>query len=540
MSSDLIGKVLLNQFRVDAFVASGGMGAVYRVWDLKRTVPLAMKVLHSELAEDPAIFKRFQREARALQKLAHPNIVQFYGLYQTLDFAFLLERFIDGPSLKDILRRQQGRPLPVTDALVYIKALCAALGYAHASSVVHCDVKPGNVMVDRGGNVYLTDFGVARHVESTTTTLGAAGTPAYMAPEQIRGEAVAPAADIYALGVVLFEMLTGQRPFRGTEEGTEKSGATAHERIRYGHLHLPPPDPRSLNPLISPALAGVILKALSKDPAGRYRSTAEFFGAVCNAANVLAGNIADRVVLTELPPARGYAPPQTAPSAAAAGTAPAPSRRLLPYALGGGTALAILCGLAVVVGLAVLFLGNGGTAMVPRTVSQPGVTRVFIPTTLPTWTPSPMPTRTPFPPFTVRPYDADRDQNTECVICRVEGWEGRKVPGSYSWNVTFPTNTSALLALGWCAVDKQTLVSNWPSMQYELIIDNYQIDLNSLMFRESQQSDRVCYSYLGVLEMWSRGRHTYVWIHHVYQAVNDGWDTYQAGDYIFKFIVDVQ
>src|SRR3990170_9124747 len=102
--TNLIGQTLLGQFRVDSFVASGGMGTVYRVWDLERNVPLAMKVLHADLAEDPSVFKRFQREARALQKLAHPNIVPFYGLYQTKGNAILLERFIDGPSLKDTLR----------------------------------------------------------------------------------------------------------------------------------------------------------------------------------------------------------------------------------------------------------------------------------------------------------------------------------------------------------------------------------------------------------------------------------------------------
>ena len=107
-----IGQVLLNQFRVDSFVASGGMGAVYLVWDLQRNAPLAMKVLHAELAEDPSVFKRFQREARALQKLTHPNIVPFYGLYHLDDIVFILERYIDGPSLKDVLRQKKGEALP--------------------------------------------------------------------------------------------------------------------------------------------------------------------------------------------------------------------------------------------------------------------------------------------------------------------------------------------------------------------------------------------------------------------------------------------
>ena len=296
--ANLIGQTLLNQFRVDAFVASGGMGAVYRVWDLKRNAPLAMKVMHSELAEDPAMFKRFEREANALKRLAHPNIVPFYGLYQTSEFDFLLERYIDGPSLKDILKQRQGKPLQINEALIYLNALCAALGYAHASGVVHCDVKPGNVMVDRGGSVYLTDFGIVRHSESTSTTMGTAGTPAYMAPEQIRGEVVSAATDIYALGVVLYEMLTGRCPFRGTDPSTERGGATANERIRYGHLNLQPADPRIINPAISAGLANAILKAMAKRPQDRYASTLDFFNTVCRQAGGTAGNVGDRVVLS--------------------------------------------------------------------------------------------------------------------------------------------------------------------------------------------------------------------------------------------------
>ena len=300
--ANLINQTLLSQFRVDSFVASGGMGSVYRVWDLKRNVPLAMKVLHAELAEDPSIFKRFQREANALKKLAHPNIVPFYGLYHTLDFAFLLERFIDGPSLKEILQQQKGKTFSTPETLIYFKALCAALGYAHSNRVVHCDVKPGNVMLDQGGNIYLTDFGVARHADSTTTTLGAAGTPAYMAPEHILGKTVTPATDVYSLGVMLFEILTGRRPFRGTESSTEQSGSTVHERIRYGHLHVPPPNPTTINPFISNSVAEVILKAMNKTPAERYPSAAEFFAALCTAAEVSSNDVADRVALPNISP----------------------------------------------------------------------------------------------------------------------------------------------------------------------------------------------------------------------------------------------
>lgn len=277
MPNQLIGQMLLNQYRVDAFIAAGGMGAVYKVWDIKRNVPLAMKVLHAELAEDPHMYKRFQREANALKKLAHPNIVPFYGIFQAEGFAFLLESYIDGITLKELLRRRQGQPLPIHQSVNYLNAITAALGYAHSRGVVHCDIKPGNIMVDQGGWLYLTDFGIARHAESTTTTVGTAGTPGYMAPEQIRGESVTPATDVYALGCLLFELLTGQRPFKGNEAGTESAGLTAAERIRYAQQFLSPPDPRILVPNIPEDMAKIVLKCLAKDPLERYQDVRSIY-----------------------------------------------------------------------------------------------------------------------------------------------------------------------------------------------------------------------------------------------------------------------
>ncbi|MGD8759535.1 MAG: DUF2817 domain-containing protein [Anaerolineales bacterium] len=381
----LVHQVLDNQYRVDAFVAAGGMGTVYRVWDLKRNVPLAMKVLHGELAEDPSVFKFFQREARALKKLAHPNIVPFYGLFRSDEVAFLLERFIDGPTLKQILKQRGGKPLPEAEALPYMKALSSALGYAHAHGVVHCDVKPGNVMVDRGGAIYLTDFGVARHADSTVTTLGFAGTAAYMAPEQCRGEAVTAQTDVYALGVMLFEMLTGRRPFTGNEPGAQGVGPTLTERIRHAHLNLNPPNPQTLNPKLSPAMAQVILTALAKRPQDRQDGVRELYEAVCAAQGVGMEALPDH---TTLPPAlwsaKDAAPtglqPEEIPYGAAVGaageavpigTAPAPQARR-KLAIGGG--MAIIAGGALVV-LLLIFMGKGDRSIptTPTEFAQPTV-----------------------------------------------------------------------------------------------------------------------------------------------------------------------
>jgi serine/threonine protein kinase len=306
--ANLIGQVLMGQFRVEAFVASGGMGAVYRVWDIRRNVPLAMKVLQHDMVDDPTVFKYFQREARALKNLAHPNIVPFYGLFQTEEFTFLLEEYIDGPTLRDILRKKPNG-MDIFEVMKYIKALCSALGYAHSRGVVHCDIKPGNVMISSGGQVYLADFGIARHAQSTTTTIASAGTPAYMAPEQIRGEEVTPATDVYELGILFYELLTGRRPFRGDEAESMKSGVTVGERIRYSHLKVIPQNPSALSSSIPIALSQVILKALAKRAQDRYQDMQSFYQAACDSMGYSPESVTSRVILpaqAENPTANSY------------------------------------------------------------------------------------------------------------------------------------------------------------------------------------------------------------------------------------------
>lgn len=392
--SNLVGQVLLNQFRVDAFLASGGMGAVYRVWDTKRNVSLAMKVLHADLLDDPSAFKYFQREARALQKLRHPNVVPFYGLYQTEEFAFILEQFIDGPSLNSLLRKQPSG-LPISDALTYLKALCSALGYAHANGIIHCDIKPANVMIDRGGQIYLADFGIARHAQSTTTTIAGAGTPAYMAPEQIRGEQVIPATDVYALGVLLFELLTGKRPFRGDEPETISAGNITGERIRHAHLYLTPPDPRTLNPSIPPIFAAIILKCLSKSADERYSSTSDLLLAI-SASGI---PIPDRLQGIFLLDATSVLPSR---SVQAEIQISSPARK--PLTLFAASVAVIIFLIIVGLGLGVVLFGKLFLPSAPVVAQQPAqATATILPTDLPTvveaspTVPPPLSTETPVP-----------------------------------------------------------------------------------------------------------------------------------------------
>lgn len=348
MSSNLVGKVVADQFRVDTFISAGGMGTVFRVWDLKRNVPLAMKVLHADLAEDQVMFERFKREARALRKLEHPNIIPFYGLYQVPSLIFLLERFIDGPTLKEVLAQSSsGSTLSAEHVLCIIKSLCSAAGYAHSNNVIHCDIKAANVMIDKGGQIYLGDFGIARHAESDVTAMPGAGTPASMAPEQILGRTVTRETDIYALGILLFELLTGQRPFRGNEVSSEKSGNTVNERIRFAHLNLPAPDPRVLNPKITPAVSAIVLRTLEKEPSDRYSSCQELFFALCKAFGTTPEQIPDRLsglVISQSPISSESNPVRLAPVKSAIPKSP----------------LIFIGGVAILIVVMVLILSLGG------------------------------------------------------------------------------------------------------------------------------------------------------------------------------------
>jgi serine/threonine protein kinase len=429
--ANLVGQTLLDQFRVDAFVASGGMGAVYKVWDVKRNVSLAMKVLHAELADDPAVYKRFEREARALRKLAHPNIVPFYGLFKTDEFAFLLEQYVDGPTLKQVLKRQSGKPLPIEQTLIYLKALSAGLGYAHANGVVHCDVKPGNVMIDRGGSIYLTDFGIARHAESTTTTFGFAGTAAYMAPEQFREESVSAETDVYALGIMLYEMTTGVRPFRGDESGTGSSGSTSAERIRKGHLSAPPPEPQRVNPALPAALAQVILTALAKEPEARYHSTRELYEAACAAVQIDPQAVPDRAAvaqdlfaLVSAPQERPTSATAVTPASLTAQTIAQPARQQKGILIAGVIAALLMISLAIVV------LSRGLTPTSPTEPTVAAVSQVpsntqSAPTIAastaaeatdtqhtPEPTEPPPPTNTPLPTYTPLPANTPQPGGT--------------------------------------------------------------------------------------------------------------------------------
>ncbi len=276
--SDLIGRTLLNRYRVDSFIGRGAMADVYKVWDAQRVSFLAMKVLHEELAMDAVFLRRFQREARMLAQLQHPSIVRFYGLEEQDLTVFILLDYIEGSTLQREIR-QAGQPVSCDRVLEIFKPVCSAIHYAHLQGMVHCDLKPSNIMISHTGNVLVTDFGLAHMLEgATSVTLLGGGTPAYMSPEQARAEDLTPRSDIYSLGVILFEMLTGgERPFTGEES---ESTGTLRKKVMWEQVNRTAPSPRRWNPGISTQLENVVLRSLQKSPDDRFASALDLLVAL--------------------------------------------------------------------------------------------------------------------------------------------------------------------------------------------------------------------------------------------------------------------
>ncbi len=266
----MIGQLISGRYKIEDAIGRGGMSDVYKAWDQQRAVHLAIKVLREDLAQDRIFLRRFQREAHTLEKLQHPNIVRFYGIGQDKQLVYLLMEYIQGETLQARIFENANFLCEHNLVGEVMQSVCSALYFAHQMGMVHCDIKPGNIMIDADGRVLLTDFGISRMTDTATATMVGFGTPAYMAPELVRGKDPTPQSDLYSLGVVLYEMVTGgERPFTG--ERAQTTGMTS-EKVRWEQVHLAPPLPRDYKQDISPALEAVILQCLAKDPADRFTS----------------------------------------------------------------------------------------------------------------------------------------------------------------------------------------------------------------------------------------------------------------------------
>jgi predicted Ser/Thr protein kinase len=254
------GTLLGDRYRIVSLLGVGGMGEVYRATDLRLSQQVALKFLPTELARDPKFLERFNNEVRIARQVSHPNVCRVYDIGEAEGLAYISMEYVDGEDLHSLLRRI-GR-LPSDKALEIARKLCAGLAAAHDKGVLHRDLKPSNIMIDGRGHVLITDFGLAGVIGSIEGAEVRNGTPAYMAPEQLSGKEVSTQSDIYALGVVLYEMFTGKPPF---------AASTREELLKLVQQGAPP-NPRSIVKDIDPVVESVILRCLAPDPRVRPAS----------------------------------------------------------------------------------------------------------------------------------------------------------------------------------------------------------------------------------------------------------------------------
>jgi eukaryotic-like serine/threonine-protein kinase len=262
--------LLNNRYQIDGRIGIGGMAEVYRARDMMLERTVAIKLLREDFSSDPAFRERFRQEAKAAANLSHPNIVMIHDFGFNDQQIFIVMEYVPGTDLKTILGSRG--ILSVDEALPLMIQACAGVGYAHRTGLVHCDVKPHNMIVTPDHRLKVTDFGIARalasiHAQEVNHVVW--GSPQYFSPEQARGQPPSPASDVYSLGIILYEMLAGRLPF------------IANTAAELSHMHrtIPPAPPSQYNPLVPPDLERVCLKVLSKEPSSRYR-TADQLGRV--------------------------------------------------------------------------------------------------------------------------------------------------------------------------------------------------------------------------------------------------------------------
>ncbi|QDQ89458.1 Stk1 family PASTA domain-containing Ser/Thr kinase [Rhodococcus sp. WB9] len=262
---------LSSRYELGEILGFGGMSEVHLARDVRLSRDVAIKVLRADLARDPTFYLRFRREAQNAAALNHPAIVAVYDTGEAETDAgplpYIVMEYVDGDTLRDIVRSEG--PMAPRRAMEVISDVCAALDFSHRNGIVHRDVKPANVMINRAGAVKVMDFGIARAISDAsspmTQTAAVIGTAQYLSPEQARGEQVDARSDVYSLGCVLFEILTGEPPFKGDSPVA----------VAYQHVREDPQTPSVVNPDIPRELDSVILKAMSKNPANRYQTAAD-------------------------------------------------------------------------------------------------------------------------------------------------------------------------------------------------------------------------------------------------------------------------
>ena len=296
-------RIINDRYEVGELIGRGGMADVYLGRDVRLGRAVAIKMMRPDLARDPQFQTRFQREAYASASLNHPNIVAVFdtgeeelppnGDHAGLALPYMVMEYVDGDTLRALLRKGE---VSIDQAVEWTEGVLGAVAYSHENDIVHRDIKPGNVMVDEAGTIKVMDFGIARALSDSSATMtqtqAVVGTAQYLSPEQARGETVDFRSDLYSVGCVLFELLTGRPPFVGDSPVA----------VAYQHVREEPPAATSLNPDITPALESVLKKSLAKDTADRFQTGKEFLTAL-RAAHYDGVLVSENESTTVIPPA---------------------------------------------------------------------------------------------------------------------------------------------------------------------------------------------------------------------------------------------
>lgn len=463
--TNLVGQTI-NQYQITEHLGDGGMAYVYKAYHPGLDVYRAIKIIRPEFVNQPGFKERFQREAQAVARLRHSNIVQIhdYGVHNNL--YYMVMEFIEGQDLKDYLK-QHGAIRPFSQVVNIIEQIASALHYAHRQGILHRDIKPANIMLTPRHEVILTDFGIAKILQQETqegakTEVGVSiGTPAYMAPEQARGLAeVGPTADIYSLGIVLYQMLTGRVPYM----------ADTPLAVILKVINDPLPPPRSFSPDIPDVLQGVVLKATAKNPTDRYQTAEAMVDGLKRSLDPTS-TLSGTTVKVITPPAKSSLP--------------------LLW-IGAGVILAIIICMIL---FGVMF-GPSVTQAVSILLQTPTPTPLMTPTSTPTAVP-PTPTQTVAPPTataTVIPSTPTPSVTVSNTTIPVE-WPlgdgltefsdtkyfGSIVDGRYIWKAT----TVEGVATGISAITP--IVSNFVFQTDIRIIEGRANTLYGLNFREGDE-----------------------------------------------------
>jgi len=373
---NLVGKVI-GKYQIIEEIGRGGMATVYKAWDSINQRYVALKVLPPYFQHDAEFIKRFRREAVAAAKLDHPNIVKVYEAGEEGGINYIAMEYIEGGSLQ---RRLTGKPLDLSTAISIVSQIGSALAYAHKRGIIHRDVKPSNILLTEEGRALLSDFGIARVSEygGITRTGTLIGTPEYMSPEQAEGEEVDHRSDIYSLGIVLYQMLTGRVPFTG-----DTPLAVLHKQI-----YEKPTSPRVLNPMIPAEVEKVLLKALAKRPEWRYQSAEEMVAALQGAVFSPKTEV---IAPSRGEPATIKATPVMPPAALGRREVSA-----FPWVIA-------IIGVLFAIGLALMWGGMRGVLLTSTPVSLNATSTILPLTIQSTSTPTISPTASPVPTPTRRP-----------------------------------------------------------------------------------------------------------------------------------------